>query len=136
MRHDAPTLPIVIWRTARTITSFALQPSRPRPGKDVVPAVCTKRELEDEAAAARLNGEHSRALECYLELESRFPADGDWPRRAAIMHHRMGNHELAVVALERAIARYIRAGFTPKARATQFVIEQIQAEAGRSAAAQ
>ena len=83
------------------------------------------RTLKDEAAAARDKGKHKQALKSYLALESLEPADGEWSRRAAEMHRRLGKNADAIAALERATDKYIQAGFLVKASAACRMILQM-----------
>ncbi|RMH42921.1 MAG: hypothetical protein D6689_06665 [Deltaproteobacteria bacterium] len=73
------------------------------------------RTLRDRAQQAVDRGKYAKALEAYRELEEIDPGEGDWPRRAAECHRRLGDRDGAVAALLRGADRYARAGFIVKA---------------------
>ncbi|ACY15870.1 cyclic nucleotide-binding domain-containing protein [Haliangium ochraceum] len=83
------------------------------------------RTIKDQVAVARDKGKLKQALKGYLELEQIEPEDGEWARRAADMYRRLGNDNMAVAALERAVDKYVRAGFLVKAIAACKMILQI-----------
>ena len=83
------------------------------------------RTLKDQVAAARDKGKLKQALKGYLELERIEPEDGEWSRRAADMYRRLGQNVDAVSSLERAVDKYVRAGFLVKAIATCKMVLQI-----------
>jgi CRP-like cAMP-binding protein len=83
------------------------------------------RMIKDEVALARDKGKLKQALKGYLELEQIEPEDGEWSRRAAEMYRRLNEDNLAITALERAVDKYVRAGFLVKAIAACKMILQI-----------
>ncbi|GAB4513037.1 MAG: hypothetical protein Tsb0020_31150 [Haliangiales bacterium] len=74
---------------------------------------------------ARDKGKLKQALKGYIELEQIEPDDGEWSRRAAEMYRRLGQDKLAITALERAVEKYVQAGFLVKAIAACKMILQI-----------
>lgn len=80
------------------------------------------RDLKNRASRARDRGQIEKALGLYLELEQREPHDGSWSGRAAEMYRRLGQSRDAINALERAVIKYIQAGFRDKAAATCHLI--------------
>lgn len=83
------------------------------------------RTIKDQVAVAREKGKIKQALKGYLELEQIEPEDGEWSRRAAEMYRRLGQDGMAITALERAVDKYVRAGFLVKAIAACKMILQI-----------
>jgi CRP-like cAMP-binding protein len=83
------------------------------------------RTIKDEVALARDKGKLKQALKGYLELEQIEPEDGEWSRRAAEMYRRLNEDNMAIAALERAVDKYVRAGFLVKAIAACKMILQI-----------
>jgi CRP-like cAMP-binding protein len=83
------------------------------------------RTIKDEVALARDKGKLKQALKGYLELEQIEPEDGEWSRRAAEMYRRLNEDNMAITALERAVDKYVRAGFLVKAIAGCKMILQI-----------
>jgi CRP-like cAMP-binding protein len=83
------------------------------------------RTIKDEVALARDKGKLKQALKGYLELEQIEPEDGEWSRRAAEMYRRLNEDNMAITALERAVDKYVRAGFLVKAIAACKMILQI-----------
>lgn len=83
------------------------------------------RTIKDEVALARDKGKLRQALKGYLELEQIEPDDGEWSRRAAEMYRRLNEDHMAITALERAVDKYVRAGFLVKAIAACKMILQI-----------
>jgi CRP-like cAMP-binding protein len=83
------------------------------------------RTIKDEVALARDKGKIKQALKGYLELEQIEPEDGEWSRRAAEMYRRLNEDNMAIAALERAVDKYVRAGFLVKAIAACKMILQI-----------
>jgi CRP-like cAMP-binding protein len=83
------------------------------------------RQIKDEVALARDKGKLKQALKGYLELEQIEPEDGEWSRRAAEMYRRLNEDQMAIQALERAVDKYVRAGFLVKAIAACKMILQI-----------
>jgi CRP-like cAMP-binding protein len=93
------------------------------------------RKLKEAAQAAVDKGKWARALEAYLELEEAEPADGQWCRRAADCHRRLGQRAEEVLALMRGVEKYSRAGFVVKAVALCKMILAIDPEHAASKAA-
>jgi CRP-like cAMP-binding protein len=81
--------------------------------------------LRDEAAKAVERGKWRQAVEAYEELEKRQPADAQWPKRLGEVHRRAGDHAAAIGAFERAVDRYVGAGFLVQAIAVCKLILQI-----------
>jgi CRP-like cAMP-binding protein len=86
------------------------------------------RKLRDQAQKAVDKGKWKKALEAYVELERVEPANGDWSRRAADAHRRLGQRSDEIVALMRAVERYSQAGFLVKAIAMCKMILAIDPE--------
>ncbi len=83
------------------------------------------RTIKNQVAVARDKGKLKQALKGYIELEQIEPDDGEWSRRAAEMYRRLGQDKLAITALERAVEKYVQAGFLVKAIAACKMILQI-----------
>jgi CRP-like cAMP-binding protein len=81
--------------------------------------------LRDEAAKAVERGKWRQAVEAYEELEKRQPADAQWPKRLGEVHRRAGDSAAAIAAFERAVDRYVGAGFLVQAIAVCKLILQI-----------
>ncbi len=81
--------------------------------------------LRDEAARAVERGKLKQALDLYAELEERQPADASWPKRIGEVHRRGGDGAAAVVAFDRAVDKYLGAGFLVQAIAVAKLILQI-----------
>lgn len=69
----------------------------------------------ERASLAREKGDYRALVRAYAELEELEPSDGDWPKRAADCHRRLGEDEKRLWALQRAADRYGRSGFVLKA---------------------
>jgi hypothetical protein len=82
--------------------------------------------LRDEAARAVERGKLRQALELSAELEQRQPADPQWPKRIGEVQRRAGERAAAVVAFERAVDRYVQAGFVVQAIAVCKLILQLE----------
>ncbi len=75
------------------------------------------KQLRSEALQLAQNGEHSRALERFAQLEKLDPNEADWPRRAADCHRLLGDRSEQLRALGRAADGYMGAGMVVKAMA-------------------
>jgi cAMP-dependent protein kinase regulator len=83
--------------------------------------------LRDEAAQAVERGKLKQALALYEELEERQPAEASWPKRLGEVHRRAGDAAAAVAAFERAVDKYVGAGFLVQAVAVAKLILQLDA---------
>ena len=86
--------------------------------------------LRDQAAAAIEKGKLDKAIELYAQLEAAEPAAAAWPKKIGETERRAGNHAGAVVALERAVDKFVAAGFLVQAIAVCKLILQIDATRG------
>jgi CRP-like cAMP-binding protein len=81
--------------------------------------------LRDEAAKAVERGKWRQAVEAYEELEKRQATEAQWPKRLGEVHRRAGDNAAAIAAFERAVDRYVGAGFLVQAIAVCKLILQI-----------
>jgi CRP-like cAMP-binding protein len=82
--------------------------------------------LRDEAAKAVEKGKLRQAAELYEELEKRQPTDAAWPKRLGEVLRRLGGEDGAAIgAFERAVDRYVAAGFLVQAIAVCKMILQL-----------
>lgn len=93
------------------------------------------RGLKNRASRARERGRFDRAQAIYQELEQREPHEGDWSRRLAEIHRRLGKTDDAIQALERGLGKYLRAGFCDKATATCNLIVRLDPDNAAARAA-
>lgn len=80
--------------------------------------------IKNKAQSAVNKGKWKKALEFYAQLEQLEPNEGNWSRRSADMHRRLGDETAAMAALARAADRYANAGFFVKAIAVCKMILQ------------
>jgi CRP-like cAMP-binding protein len=81
--------------------------------------------VRDEAARAVERGKWRQALELYGELERLQPTDAAWSKRVGELHRRLGQDREAIAAFERAVERYVGAGFVVQGVAVCKLILQI-----------
>ncbi|MCX5741667.1 MAG: hypothetical protein NT062_04105, partial [Proteobacteria bacterium] len=81
--------------------------------------------LRDEAAQAVERGKLPRALELYAELEAGDPTSPTWPKRIGEVARKAGNPAAAIVAFDRAVDKFVKAGFLVQAIAVCKLILQI-----------
>lgn len=83
--------------------------------------------VRDEAAKAVERGKLDRAVELYAQLEAAEPASAQWPKRIGEVLRRANKNAPAIAALERAVDKFVAAGFLVQAIAVCKLILQIDA---------
>ena len=83
--------------------------------------------LRDEASAAVEKGKLDRAVELYTQLEAAEPHAAAWAKKLGEVQRRAGNAAGAITALERAVDKFVAAGFLVQAIAVCKLILQIDA---------
>ena len=83
--------------------------------------------LRDEAATAVERNKLDRAVELYAQLEAAEPGAAAWPKKIGEVKRRAGKPKEAIAALERAVDKFVAAGFLVQAIAVCKLILAIDA---------
>ena len=86
--------------------------------------------LREQAAQAIEKGKLDKAIELYEQLEVAEPHAAAWPKKIGEAQRRAGNNPAAVTALERAVDKFVAAGFLVQAIAVCKLILQIDGAHG------
>ncbi len=86
--------------------------------------------LRDQASQLVEKGKFDKAIEIYGQLEAAEPHAAAWPKKIGEVQRRAGNNPAAVAALERAVDKFVAAGFLVQAIAVCKLILQIDGAHG------